>query len=159
MQVVAARAGLSRRALFNHFSSVDALYFALVDLQRARILAVTRHVDPQLPLDERLDGFASTRAELYEFISPMRRAAVIRARDSTVIADALRDYRKTLRTRAHDLFAAELAALPRGVRRARRHALGAVSAWSCWASWRTEQQLSVDDARTALRESVASLLR
>lgn len=155
---VAERAGVSRRVIFNHFKAMEEVYALVVTMHAGEL---STHLKPSKnggSFATRLSAFVTGRAELFEFITPIRRAALLLEPRSEVIAGSLAAMRAFLRDDTYGAFAQELAALPKKERLARQHALGAVTAWSFWWSLRSEQGLSETAARAAVRANIASLL-
>ena len=86
MPRIAARAGVSLRSVFQHFADREALYAAAAERQQARIAALTPPLDPASPLAARAAALAAQRARVFEVIAPVRRAALLMAPFSPVIA-------------------------------------------------------------------------
>lgn len=114
---VAERSGVSRRSVQRYFDDMDALVRA----------AMGRHLERVGPLFEieglgvgalegRIDRLVGARLRLYESVAPMVRAALLRARSSTLIRDRLIEARAALFGQVEAMFAPELAALDPAVR-------------------------------------------
>src|ERR1041384_6292835 len=63
---IATIAGVSSRALFQHFTSLADLYAAAFDLAVSRAFDGPRPVDNAAPLSSRIDLLVSDRSELFE---------------------------------------------------------------------------------------------
>src|SRR3979409_2293329 len=63
---IATIAGVSSRALFQHFTSLADLYAAAFDLAVGRAFDLNRPVDAAAPLTNRIDLLVSDRAQLFE---------------------------------------------------------------------------------------------
>src|SRR5471030_2611464 len=63
---IATIAGVSSRALFQHFTSLADLYAAAFDLAVSRAFERTRPVDVAAPLSNRIEILVSDRSELFE---------------------------------------------------------------------------------------------
>src|SRR5215207_6638722 len=72
---IATIAGVSSRALFQHFTSLTDLYAAAFDLAVSRAFARTQSIDSAAPLFNRIDALVSDRAVLFEEWLPMWRFA------------------------------------------------------------------------------------
>src|SRR3977135_3934289 len=63
---IATIAGVSSRALFQHFTSLADLYAAAFDLAVGRAFDLNRPVDAAAPLTNRIELLVSDRAQLFE---------------------------------------------------------------------------------------------
>src|SRR3954447_22415865 len=92
--LIAARAGVSERSIFQHFPERDQLLAAVADRQRERVLAIVERVPTDLPLEERIERFVDRRARLWEMIAPVRRAALLNEPFSDVVREGLQHGRR-----------------------------------------------------------------
>lgn len=155
---VAAHAGVSRRLVFHHFRSIEAIYERVIERQAARIAESFVAVDADLPFPVRLSRFVDSRAVLFERITPVRRSALLREHASPAVAASLEMGRSFFRADAERLFTRELDARGDEARRSVCSALGACSSWSHWWALRHEQSLGVAEAKASLKVTLASLL-
>jgi len=88
-RAVAQRAGVSLRLVFHHFSDMDDLYHFVATLQLRRLWSELPERPPHLRTDPWIERFVTSRAALYEEISPVRRALVRRTATSPGVHDAL----------------------------------------------------------------------
>ena len=139
---VAARAGVSPRSVHNHFADVEALRAEVAQRQWERF---ARYAAPVTTIDELVDA----RAELYEGITPVRRAALLSVHDSPTIARNLARFDRFLR--------GQLAAVFPDVEPDVFDALDAITSWDAWNRLRTAQGCSVARARRVLGESIRKL--
>ena len=158
MPRIAARAGVSLRSVFQHFADREALYAAAAERQQVRIAAVSPLLDATASLTTRAAALAAQRARVFEMIAPVRRAALLLAPFSPVIARNLAAVRATHRADLARLFAGELRALPATIRGSRRAALTALCGFSGWEVLRAHQGLSVRAARRAVEVGILALL-
>jgi len=158
MPRIAARAGVSLRSVFQHFADREALYAAAAERQQARIAALTPPLDPASPLAARAAALAAQRARVFEVIAPVRRAALLMAPFSPVIATRLAAGRAGQRAEIAALFAPDLRALAPALRRARTAALATLCGFSSWNVLRVHQGLTVAAARRAVTEGILALL-
>ena len=142
-QEVADRAGVSLRTVFRHFDDVDSLLAVAVAHQIER---VGRRFDPLGPVG--VDAFVAHRAQLFEEISPIRRAALQRS-EHPAIGEWLTESRRRLRAQVAGCFDVDGITLD---------ALDAATSWSTWETLRREQGLSVARARAVMSHTVTSLL-
>ena len=157
-EMIAARAGVSERSIFQHFPERDGLLAAVGDRQRDRVLAIVERIPVDLPLDERIDRFVDQRARVWEVVAPVRRAALLNEPFSDVVREGLEAARRLAHAELAVVFAGELDALPAHDRTRVHAALSAAAEFSTWESLRAHQGLSVDDARGAVHTAVAALL-
>ena len=107
---VAERAGISRRALFNHFRDVEDLLATAAQRRLEQILPTLRPLPTEGTLAERAHAAAALLCGLYERVAPVRRAALHVEPESKVIAERMRDARGMHRAGIEAAFAAELGA-------------------------------------------------
>jgi AcrR family transcriptional regulator len=155
---IAARAGVSERSLFQHFSDREQLFEAVARQQYERVMPTLEPIDASLPLSERIDALVEQRARLYELSKGVRRAALLLEPDSGAVAGWLATARKAGAADVERVFRAELEAAPQDERPILRAALVSASAWTAWESYRFHQGLGVARARAALRATLAALL-
>lgn len=154
---IADRAGISLRLIYHHFGDMEALFHAAAMRQGERMVAMTSHIPPELPFAERLDQFVAQRAEILEWMTPVRRASLLQE----PFSDELRRARDTAIAIAEEhaarVFAEELARFPGDQRAPARAALGSMSGWSFWDSLRVSGR-SRDEASAAMRYAIEALL-
>src|SRR5215213_10261906 len=106
---IAGRAGVSPRSVFKHFPDRESLFAAASEIQESRIRDVMGHLpDPSAPLEERLDAFVDQRARFHEFVSPVRRSALLTEPFSPVIAEKLKMAREAGAAHVDHVFGPEL---------------------------------------------------
>jgi len=151
---IAARAGVSKRSIFQHFCDREALFEAAAQRQYERVAPSLRRIDPSLPLDQRIEEFTAQRARLCETISGVRRGAILIEHESPTVADRLAAVRQAKAKETERVFAAELSGRPTAV----RDALVSACAWTSWQSLRFHQGLSAPRARGAMKSAVTALV-
>jgi len=156
---IAARAGVAPRTVFQHYADREALFAAVSERRQPRVDALMGSVAVDGPLGERLDALVEQRVRLYEWIAPVRRAALLMEPFSDSVRAAMEGARAVKRAEAVRVFGAEIAAVqdPEG-RAALQAAIGAAASWSAWDALRTQQGLDVEQARAALRRTLAALV-
>lgn len=155
---IAARAGVAERTLFQHFADRDALFMAISERQTERLTDMWVDIPRDAPFAQRLDAFVDLRAQVYEFVSPVRRGALLMEAHSDVVSEGVSGFRRLKRREAASVFESELSALPDDKREATKAALGAATSWSSWEELRRHQGLSVERSRAALRRTIEGLL-
>lgn len=129
-QRVAARAGVALRTVYHHFEDIEALRSTALRLEWQRHVAELVDVDTDLSLDERIAVVTRQRRQLFEAITPVRRAALL-DETSPLIAQGLRESREILRGRIADAFEPEIRA--RGAEGpALLDAIDLVTSWQTW---------------------------
>jgi TetR/AcrR family transcriptional regulator of autoinduction and epiphytic fitness len=157
---IAERAGCSPRSVFKHFPDREALFAAASDIQEQRVRElIGTGPDASAPLEERLDAFVDQRARFHEFVTPVRRSALLIEPFSPTIADKLKMAREAGAAHVDHFFGPELEAQRGRAREDLHAALCATSAWPTWESLRRHQGLPPDRARVILRKMLASQLK
>ena len=90
---IAERAGVSPRSIFQHFGDRETLQRAVGARQTERVVQIVEHLPDTGPLDARLDAFVDQRARVLEFITPVRRSALLNEPFSTGSRNALQAFR------------------------------------------------------------------
>jgi AcrR family transcriptional regulator len=156
---IAERAGVSPRSIFQHFGDRETLQRAVGARQTERVVQIVEHLPDTGPLDARLDAFVDQRARVLEFITPVRRSALLNEPFSTGSRNALQAFRAFKRAEAERVFGPELAACPKRERAELKRALGAACDWNTWEALRSHQGLSVDEASAVMRRTLRALLQ
>jgi TetR/AcrR family transcriptional regulator of autoinduction and epiphytic fitness len=156
---IAARAGVSPRSIFQHFGDRETLLRAVGMRQTERVSQIVEHLPDTGPFDERLEAFVEQRARVLEFITPVRRSAVLNEPFSEGSHAGLQAFRAFKRAEAERVFGPELDARGAGEREEVVRALGAMTDWNTWEALRAHQGLSVADARAVMRRTIGALLR
>ncbi len=157
---IAERAKVSPRSVFKHFPDREALFAAASAIQEARVREIVGELpDASAPLDERIDAFVDQRARFHEFVTPVRRSALLIEPFSPVIAEKLKMTREAGADQVRHVFAQELDAVSGRAREDLSAALCAIAAWPTWESLRRHQGLSADRAREILRGMLAAQLK
>jgi AcrR family transcriptional regulator len=157
---IAERAKVSPRSVFKHFPDREALFAAASEIQEGRVRELMGDLpDPSAPLDERLDAFIDQRTRFHEFVSPVRRSALLTEPFSPVIAEKLQMARAAGAAHVEHAFAPELDRLRGRAREDLHAALCATAAWPTWESLRRHQGLPADRARAILHSMLAAQLK
>jgi AcrR family transcriptional regulator len=158
---IADRAKVSPRSVFKHFPDRESLFAAASEIQEARIRDLVGDDSPgrDAPLEERLDAFVDQRARFHEFVTPVRRSALLTEPFSPVIAEKLKTTRQAGAALVDLAFGPELDALRGRAREDLRAALCAISAWPTWESLRCHQGLPPSRARAILRNMLSAQLK
>jgi AcrR family transcriptional regulator len=134
---VAERASVSVRSVFQHFDDLESLHASVAERLVDRVAILLLPVDPDAPLDVRLQRFVRQRCQLLEAVSPIRRAAEVHAPFSADIRAFVRAGGAFLRAELEHTFGPELDAHPPAERALRLDALDLALSWSTWEGLRS----------------------
>jgi TetR/AcrR family transcriptional regulator of autoinduction and epiphytic fitness len=157
-QRVAERAGVALRTVFGHFSDMETLWAEAGRRELAKLGALAEVVPADLPLAERIDRFARSRARVLEALLPVMRAARLREPFSPQLLRNRAAFIAAGDEQVAAVFAAELAPLDAPARAALLDALYLASSGPAWEALRHERALSVDGATAVVRRTVRALL-
>jgi hypothetical protein len=110
------------------------------------------------PVQQRIDAIVDQRARVYEWIAPVRRAALLMEPFSEAVHAALDGLRAVKRAEAIRVFAAEIDAVSPAQRAELQAAVAAALSWPSWDALRTQQGLDVEQASAAMRRTLVALL-
>src|ERR1700730_14800935 len=151
---VAARAGVSLRSVHNHFDDVEALRDEVAQRQWERYAHLAAPPPTNGPLAERIVAVVDGRSDLFEAVTPVRRAALLSVHESPTIAANLARLDRRLRRALERAFAPEL----RGMAPETLDALDALLSWDVWNRLRAAQGCSVPRAKEVLVASVTAVI-
>lgn len=150
---IAKQAGVSLRALWSHFSDMEALFAA----SGRRILEQRDEshepIPVELPLPARIDAYCHQRARLLEQIAPAAKAASLKEPFSPALQSYRRSHVERVHTELKTLFAKEI-----GDDTTLLAALTATSMWPTWGTMRDAMEMDPDAARQALTRTITALL-
>lgn len=149
---VALRADVSLRTVYHHFTDIDAVRFAALELQRSRVQKWFRPIDASLPVEVRAKLFAHQCRQVFETLTPIRRA--------TLFDDFGSETLLAQRRRARDLRRNYLiATFPEfiGPKANRQQLLDAADTATCWLAWNYQRE-SLSRSATAAEAVVTALL-
>lgn len=156
-QRIADRAGVSVRSVYQHFTDVEGLFKEAAERANERADELKEVVDPDLPLEERIDHFVVVRSAVLEELMPFVRAA----RLIEPASDILRSYRIKLEKDARDevsrVFSHELSKSQGATRRQLTAGLDLLTNWSAWEHLR-DGNTSVRSSRQIMRIGMESFL-
>ncbi len=148
-EVIAERAGVSRRTVFRLFDDLEGLRAAVTNHLRQQVM--TRFPAP-IPsgqeLHVKLADLVDHRAQIYEFVTPFRRLADSLERSQPAVAAGLAEGRKALRMHLEWLLGEHVEAHDQE----RWHALELLTSWLTWRALREDQNCSVAMAKRILRD-------
>jgi AcrR family transcriptional regulator len=155
-RLIAERAGVSIRLVFHHFDDVEEVF------QEGAIVQAQRHWKKVVPIDpagavaDRVEAVCRQRRQLYQAITPVRRAAVTRSAGSTALVELLQLSRTVLRDQLTSTFAPELdrGGIDPGLL---LDALESATSWEVWERLRSEKRTAIA-AQRVMEFTVTSLL-
>ena len=150
---IAKQAGVSLRALWSHFSDLEALFAASGERVLRQAAEGHRPVSAKLPLAERIDAYTKQRSRLLEQLAPNSRASALKE----PFSETLQHYRRAHMSRARDELATLFAPEINGDEEL-LNALTAVSMSATWSTWREVMKMSVAASRSALARTITALL-
>jgi AcrR family transcriptional regulator len=139
---IATIAGVSSRALFQHFTSLADLYAAAFDLAVGRAFEPARAVDSGAPLSRRIELLVSDRSELFEQWLPVWHFAERVRSVAPAVGLGVTHLRKLLRERLAAWFATELGNLEPASRDLVLDSLDLAFGLDSWMNMREQLRLS-----------------
>jgi len=139
---IATIAGVSSRALFQHFTSLAELYAAAFDLAVGRAFDGARPVDNAAPLSSRIDLLVSDRSTLFEEWLPVWHFAERVRSVAPAVGLGVTQLRRLLRDRLAAWFATELGNLAPPARDLVLDALDLAFGLDSWMNMREQLALS-----------------
>jgi AcrR family transcriptional regulator len=153
---VARRAGVSRRALYVHFETIEDLMATAIQRRAVEVCTRWETPVPDAPLDARVEWFCSRWSQLSEALVPLRRATAVHEPFSPQVGAVRQQTRRWARQAVEGVFGPELSSADDGERDALAIALHHATSWSAWDELRL-QGADVDAARDAMRRLIAAL--
>ena len=139
---IATIAGVSSRALFQHFTCLSDLYAAAFDLAVSRAFDANGPVDAGAPLSNRIDLLVSDRAQLFEEWLPVWHFAERVRSVAPAVGLGVAQLRRLLRERLAVWFATELGNLHPGARGLVLDSLDLAFGLDSWMNMREQLRLS-----------------
>lgn len=157
-QQVAEQARVAPRSVYHHFADMEAL-ITEVSARQVRDYGRLMHPPPVGgDLDHRVETVVRQRSELFEAVSPVRRAALLEAHRSPTVRRNLSTLAARLRAQLEVVCAPELARRTPAARADLLDAIDLLTSWEAWERLRTQQRLGVRRARRALTAALLTLL-
>ena len=139
---IATIAGVSSRALFQHFASLADLYAAAFDLAVSRAFERSGPIDTAAPLSNRIDLLVSDRAQLFEEWLPVWHFAERVRSVAPAVGLGVAQLRKLLRERLAVWFANELSSLDPSAHDLVLDSLDVAFGLDSWMNMREQLRLS-----------------
>jgi TetR/AcrR family transcriptional regulator, regulator of autoinduction and epiphytic fitness len=141
----ADHAGIGLRTVFQHFADLDDLHATAAAMHFVRIGQLLEPIDTSGSFAERLARVVAHRAELFERITPVRRAALHRAQGLSGVESIVHRADERFSLQALAPFADELSKVGDEPSRVISCSLGAAWSWYSWDYMRTGMQCSVGE--------------
>jgi len=156
---IAARAGVSARSLFRYFADVGDLASEAVARQQEHLAPLLElDLDPEAPLDERIDAFVAARIRLLDAMGEVGRVARFRAFQQPIVATGLTRVRRVLREQVTVVIGPALADRPADERQALLAAADVLCSWEAHDLMRHDQGLDADATSAAMALALRRLL-
>lgn len=156
---IATIAGVSSRALFQHFTSLTDLYAAAFDLAVSRAFDVNGPVDAAAPLSNRIELLVSDRAQLFEEWLPVWHFAERVRSVAPAVGLGVAQLRRLLRARLAVWFATELGNLHPGARDLVLDSLDVAFGLDSWMNMREQLRLSPVHASRTWRFTAEAIVQ
>ena len=157
-RVIAEKAGVSERTIFQHFEDLDTLFCVAASRLGDRIFRNLDFISSDGPFEQRLKAYLDELVYLHETVTPVRRASRLHESFSPVLDRSLRSWRDALRKGIDLVFVGELSRLSPKQRPAVREGLALVAAWSSWENMRGHAGFSLEEARDVLEVTFRRML-
>lgn len=155
---VADRAGIGLRTVFQHFTDMNSLHLAGGQEMVARLLPTMTHVPADRPLSERIELVASSRGQIFEQMTLLRRACERQEWLSDDIHELINDWERVGQTSTMRIFEAELSLVADHNRDAFAVAVDSVLCWSNWNQLRQRRELTINQSQTVIQHTLEALL-
>ncbi len=155
---IATIAGVSSRALFQHFTSLAELYAAAFDLAVSRAFDRTRPIASEAPLASRIELLVSDRSELFEEWLPVWHFAERVRSVAPAVGLGVQHLRRLLRERLAQWFATELDNLNPAARDLVLDSLDVAFGLDSWMNMREQLRLSPVHASRTWRFTAEALV-
>lgn len=156
-QEIAARAGVALRTVYHHFEDVEALRRLALDLDMQRHFEILTPVDTGLSFDERVAAIAAQCRELFEAVTPIRRATLFDQHSSPDMAKGVATATRARSEHVAKSLAPELSQFGPD-ERSMTNAVSLVTSWVGWEYLRTMLHRSAAEAEQDLVAALRTLL-
>lgn len=155
---IATIAGVSSRTLFQHFTSLADLYAAAFDLAVSRAFDGKRPINPEAPLNSRIEFLVADRAQIFEEWLPVWHFAERVGGAAPAVGLGVTQLRRRLRERLAAWFATELGNLDPGPRDMVLDSLDLAFGLDSWMNMRERQRLSPRHASRTWRFTAQAIV-
>ncbi|MCS5618239.1 MAG: TetR/AcrR family transcriptional regulator [Myxococcota bacterium] len=159
---IAARAGVSRRSVFNHFADLAELYDAVVEVGMQRCEPLLEKISDDAPVHDRVKRLIEVRTKFLEATSSFARALTAQSLVGTAADQAIRVSRDALRINCQEierLFQREIGDLPAQDHFEVVESLSAALSAVQWEYLRRSRQHSITRSRAIVARTLIAVLR
>ncbi len=157
-RLVAGRADVAVRTVYNHFPRLDDLFIAAADRQVSRYGSLITIIPPVGPAEPRIRVITGQRRRLFEAVGPVLRASSARVPTSPQLIEVLDRQRHLLRFQLARTLGPEIRRHETPVRMV-LGTLEALAGWQSWSSLRFSGGHSAAQAERIMHFAIARLLR
>jgi len=154
---IAERAGISLRLIYHHFGDLESLFRATASREAERVAARITPIDMDLPLEARIDAIVEQRTSMLEWMTPVRRAALLQEPFSDELTAARVRFAAAAEAGVRHVFARELDQLDEVEREEVVTTVHGALLWGLWNDLRTNGRDELA-ARAAVRRILRALL-
>ena len=158
IEEIASRVGMTHRSIYHHFKDRDAIAVVLAEHQVAQYPELLIAHPFSGALINRIGGLVAHRAELFETVAPVRRAALANMHVSPKIRTQQANMAARLRRQMTRTFEPELSVLDRTTKADTVELLDLHTSWDTWERLRRWQRLSVKRSRQLVTSLVIQTL-
>jgi TetR/AcrR family transcriptional regulator of autoinduction and epiphytic fitness len=155
---IAARAGVSLRTVWQQFTDKEELLAEAVRRDLEILLSLVEKIEPDQPLEARIETFVSQRTRVLEEMTPSWRAARVHEPFSAHLRRNKLGMIARAKAEVEKVFAPELLQVYGKKRQQLLETLHAISLWEFWESLRSDLGLGPQQARELLSTTFATLL-
>ncbi|MGB9112906.1 MAG: TetR/AcrR family transcriptional regulator [Acidimicrobiales bacterium] len=155
-QEIAARAGVALRTVYHHFEDVEALRRLALDLDMQRHFEILTPIDAKLPLDDRIVRLAQQCRDLFEAVTPIRRATLFDQQSSPDMAKGVHNATQARAEHVAKVFEPEFARFG-AAQRAIVDTVNLITSWVSWEYVRTMLHRSASEAEETLVGALRAL--
>jgi TetR/AcrR family transcriptional regulator, regulator of autoinduction and epiphytic fitness len=148
-QLIARRAGVSRRGLYLHFETVEDLLATAAERRSDQMQAAWQAPPHDAPFDERIGRFCHRWGRMLELVNPVQRAAAIYEPSSHRVAASVDRNRRWARSAVESAFRPELSTVSGRDRTTLVVALHQATSCSGWSDLRRDG-CDVEEATEAM---------
>lgn len=156
---VAGRAGVALRTVYGHFADMESLFAEAGQRELRRTVLLTDAIPRDLPLRERIDRLAATRARVLESMLATMRAAALREALSPQLQTNRDRFVAAGDAQVWQVLGPELRRLGEAERSEVLHLVHHVAGGHAWVSLRIDRALALPDAERVLRRALHAVLR
>lgn len=155
-QEIATRAGVALRTVYHHFEDVEALRRLALDLDMQRHFEILTPIEPSLPIEDRIVAVAAQCRELFEAVTPIRRATLFDQHSSPDMAKGVAKATKARSDHVAKVFGPEFVRLGES-ERAITDTVILVTSWVGWEYMRTMLHRSATEAEQTMIGALRAL--